>query len=100
MEWNERITTNPKILGGRPAVKGTRLPVSLILELLASGSSEASILAGYSRLSVEDIRACLRYASASLEPPIDTEIDAWIEEGFYEVTANPPHHGLNAGGTP
>ena len=100
MDWQERIVVDPNVLGGKPAIKGTRLSVSLILELLASGSSEASILAGYSRLSVEDIRACLRYASASLEPPIDTEIDAWIEEGFYESAANHPHHGLNAGGTP
>lgn len=88
MDWKDRIVVDPKVLGGKPAIKGTRLPVSLILELMASGSSEASILAGYSRLSVEDIRACLRYANASLEPPVDTEIDAWIEEGFYEGMAN------------
>ena len=66
------------MLGGRPAVKGTRLPVSFILELLAAGSAEQAILANHPQLSVEDIRACLRYACASLEPPIDTEIDAWI----------------------
>lgn len=88
MDWKDRIVVDPKVLGGKPAIKGTRLPVALILELMASGSSAASILAGYSRLSVEDIRACLRYASASLEPPVDTEIDAWIEEGFYEGMAN------------
>ena len=79
MEWNERITVNPEALGGRPAVKGTRLSVSFILELLAAGSSERAILDNYPQLSQEDIRACLRYASESLEPPIDTEIDAWIE---------------------
>ena len=78
MEWNERITTNPKVLGGRPAIKGTRLPVSFILELLATGSGEKAILDNYPQLSTEDIRACLRYAIASLEPPIVTEIDAWI----------------------
>lgn len=78
MEWNERITTNPKVLGGRPAIKGTRLPVSFILELLAAGSGEKAILDNYPHLSTEDIRACLRYAIASLEPPIVTEIDAWI----------------------
>lgn len=78
MEWNERITIDPKVLGGRPAVKGTRLSVAFILELLAAGSSERAILANYSQLSTDDIRACLRYASESLEPPIDTEIDAWI----------------------
>ena len=79
MEWNERITVNPEVLGGRPAVKGTRLSVSFILELLAAGSSERAILDNYPQLSQDDIRACLRYASESLEPPIETEIDAWIE---------------------
>ena len=79
MEWKARITTNPKILGGRPAIKGTRLPVSFILDLLASGADEKAILDNYPQLSSADIRACLSYASASLEPPITTEIDAWIE---------------------
>ncbi len=78
MEWNERITVNPKVLGGRPAVKGTRLSVSFILELLAAGSAERAILANYPQLSQDDIRACLRYASDSLEPTKTTPIDEWI----------------------
>ena len=93
MDWRERIVTNPGLLGGQPAVKGTRLSVAFILDLLAAGSSEASILVGYSRLSVDDIRACLRYASASLQPPVVTEIDAWIDEGLYGENSqlNPKH---------
>ena len=79
MGWDERITINPKVLGGRPAVKGTRLSVSLILELMAAGASEKDILTSYPQLGKDDVRACLRYASESLEPPITTEIDAWIE---------------------
>lgn len=79
MEWREKITTNPKILRGRPAIKGTRLSVSFILELMAAGADEKAILDNYPQLSSADIRACLSYASASLEPPITTEIDAWIE---------------------
>lgn len=78
MEWQARIATNPKVLGGRPAVKGTRLPVSLILELLAAGSGEKAILENYPQLSRDDIRACLRYASDSLEPKRNTPIDEWI----------------------
>lgn len=78
MGWDERITINPKVLGGRPAVKGTRLSVSLILELMAAGASEKDILTSYPQLAKDDVRACLRYASESLEPPITTEIDAWI----------------------
>ena len=88
MDWKERIVVNPKVLGGQPSIRGTRLSVSFILDLMAAGSSETAILAGYSRLSAEDIRACLRYASETLQPPITTEIDAWIEEGFYEDVLN------------
>ena len=79
MDWQERIVVDPKVLGGKPAIKGTRLSVSLILELLASGSSEASILAGYSRLSVEDIRACLRYASDRVGRPKIPAISAMVD---------------------
>lgn len=78
MEWNERITIDPKVLGGRPAVKGTRLPVAFILELLAAGSAEQAILVNHPQLSPADIRACLRYASESLEPKKSTPIDEWI----------------------
>ena len=84
MDWQERIVSTPGIVGGRPRIKGTRLAVSFILDLLAAGSSEADILAGYRRLSAVDVRACLRYASESLEPPITTEIDAWIRGDIYE----------------
>ncbi len=84
MDWQERIVSTPGIVGGRPRIKGTRLAVSFILDLLAAGSSESDILAGYRRLSAADVRACLRYASESLEPPITTEIDAWIRGDIYE----------------
>ena len=79
MDWKDRIIVDPELLGGRPAVRGTRLAVSLILELMAAGSSEQSILAGYPRLCQEDVRACLRYAAESLEPQPVSEIDRWIQ---------------------
>lgn len=50
-------------LSGKPRIKGTRLAVELILELLAAGESEASVLENYPRLTHEDILACLAYAS-------------------------------------
>ena len=78
MHWKERIAANKNVLGGRPAVRGTRLSVSFILELMAAGSSETAILADYPQLCREDIRACLRYASESLEPPALTELERWI----------------------
>ena len=79
MGWDERITVNPKVLGGRPAVKGTRLPVSFILDLLATGSGEKAILDNYPQLSTEDIRACLRYASDRIGRPKVPAISAMVD---------------------
>jgi uncharacterized protein (DUF433 family) len=60
---SERIVVNPDVLAGKPVIKGTRLAVELILELLAAGQSESQILADYPGLTREDILACLAYAS-------------------------------------
>ena len=59
----ERIVVDPDLFSGKPVVRGTRLAVELILELLAAGSSETEILENYPGLEREDIRACLSYAS-------------------------------------
>ena len=59
----ERIRLDKEILGGEPVVKGTRIPVYMILELLAAGMSEEEIIKEYPTLKREDIRACLAYAS-------------------------------------
>lgn len=67
MGWEERIIVDPKILVGKPVVKGTRLAVEFIIELLALGWSEEQILKNYPRLTREDIRACLAYASERLK---------------------------------
>jgi uncharacterized protein (DUF433 family) len=64
--WRERIVIDPQILVGKPVVKGTRLSVEFVLDLLAKGWTEAQVLDNYPGLSGEDIRACLAYASASL----------------------------------
>lgn len=66
MSWQERIVINPDILLGKPVVKGTRLSVEFIIDLLAQGWSEADILRNYPGLTPEDIRACLSYASVIL----------------------------------
>jgi uncharacterized protein (DUF433 family) len=55
MSWPERIVIDPEILAGKPVVRGTRLAVEFILELLAAGQSEADILANYPGLAREDI---------------------------------------------
>jgi uncharacterized protein (DUF433 family) len=67
MDWQERIIVNPAILVGKPVIKGTRLAVEFIIDLLAQGWSEAEILRNYPGLTHEDIAACLAYASALLK---------------------------------
>ncbi len=63
MAWPDRIVIDPEILVGKPVVRGTRLAVEFILDLLAAGEQEGDILANYPGLTREDIRACLAYAS-------------------------------------
>ncbi len=63
MPWPERIIVDPEILAGKPVIRGTRLAVEFILELLAADQSEKEILANYPGLTREDILACLSYAS-------------------------------------
>ena len=61
-----RIVCDPKIMVGKPVIKGTRLTVEYILNLLAHGSSATDILDEYEGLAPEDIQACLLFASQSL----------------------------------
>lgn len=63
----ERITLNPKVMVGKPVIKGTRLTVEYILGLLAHGASESDILAEYEGLTKEDIQACILFAARLLE---------------------------------
>lgn len=63
MPWSARIVVDPEILAGKPVIRGTRLAVEFILELLAAGQSEQQLLTNYPGLTHEDILACLSYAS-------------------------------------
>ena len=63
----ERITVNHKVMVGKPVIKGTRLTVEFILNLLAHGASAAEIIAEYKGLTQEDIQACILFATKSLE---------------------------------
>jgi uncharacterized protein (DUF433 family) len=65
-ELLERITLNPQVMAGKPVVKGTRLTVEYILNLLAHGATTEEILAEYDGLTREDVRACLLFATKSL----------------------------------
>jgi uncharacterized protein (DUF433 family) len=66
MNWKERITIDPGILAGKPVIRGTRLAVELIIDLLANGWTNDEIFRNYPNLTKEDIRACLAYASQLL----------------------------------
>lgn len=63
MPWSERIVVDSGVLAGKPVVRGTRLSVAFLLELLAAGRSEAEILADYPGLTREDLLACISFAS-------------------------------------
>ncbi len=66
MNLQDRIIVDSSILLGKPVIKGTRLAVEFIIDLLAQGWSETEILKNYPGLTREDIQACLAYASAVL----------------------------------
>lgn len=59
----ERITIDPEICGGKPCIKGTRIWVSLVLDLLAGGTIEAELLAEYPQLTHEDVLAAIAYGA-------------------------------------
>ena len=63
----ERITSNPQVMAGKPVIRGTRLTVEFIINLLAHGASFADILDEYPGLREEDIHACLLFAARSLK---------------------------------
>lgn len=69
----DRIELNPKICNGKPVIKGTRIPVSVILEGIAEGKSWDTLLAGFPELKREDIQAALIYAGAFID---STEVKA------------------------
>ncbi len=66
MRWQDRITLDPKVLVGKPVVKGTRISVELIIESLGAGWSEQDIMRNYTHITHDDILACLQYAGAAL----------------------------------
>ena len=62
MKYSNRITTDPKILVGKPIIRGTRLSVEFIIELFAGGWSEEEVLRNYPGIAKEDIVACFEYS--------------------------------------
>jgi uncharacterized protein (DUF433 family) len=72
----DQIVSNPEILHGKPCIRGTRISVEFILELIASGATREDILHGYPHLTAEGIEEAVRYASQFLanEVVISTEV--------------------------
>lgn len=63
---SQRITINPRVMAGKPVIRGTRIPVELIVRMMAQGIPESDILREYPRLQPDDIRAALAYAAQVL----------------------------------
>jgi len=78
MPYRDRIIVAPEVLSGKPIIKGTRLAVEFVIELLANGWSHDDILRNYPGLTSEDILACLGYAS-----------DVLHSEKVYPLESNP-----------
>ena len=72
IQWRNHITSTPDILRGKPRLKGTRIPVSLILGYLAAGATSADILADFPDLEAPHIHACLDYARELAEFEVAT----------------------------
>lgn len=62
MDWHDRITVDPKVLVGKPVIKGTRIAVEFVVERLSQGWTVDQILQEYDYLTPDDIQACLSYA--------------------------------------
>lgn len=68
MDWRSRIVADPEVLLGKPVIKGTRISVELVMELLAAGYTPNQIVEQYDHLTVEDVQLCLAYAKDIIRP--------------------------------
>jgi uncharacterized protein (DUF433 family) len=74
MNWKYRISSDPAIMFGKPVIKGTRVPVEMIVDKLAGGRTVEQLLKSYPHLEAEDIYACLSYAAESVKNVLVYEI--------------------------
>jgi len=91
-ELSERITIDPGVCGGRPCIRGLRIRVSDILDMLAGGATRAEILADYPYLEDEDITAALEYAATQWDLRLETDVkqgklDRFLEEAIADFEA-------------
>ena len=66
-ELLERVSINPKVMTGKPVIRGTRLTVEYVLNLLAHGATTDEVISEYKGLTAEDVQACILFATKSLE---------------------------------
>lgn len=62
-DWRDRVVVDPKVLVGKPVIKGTRIAVELVIDLLARGYTREQVRGQYDHVTDEDIQACLAYAA-------------------------------------
>ncbi|SOD88088.1 DUF433 domain-containing protein [Spirosoma fluviale] len=67
MNWRDYITSDPTIMFGKPVIKGTRVPVDLVLEKLGNGETIEQLLKSYPRVTQEALYACLLFASETVK---------------------------------
>jgi uncharacterized protein (DUF433 family) len=67
MAWQDRIVIDPDVLVGKPVVKGTRIAVELVIDLLGRGYTTAQVIEQYDHVTAEDVQACLAYAAEVLQ---------------------------------
>lgn len=66
MDWRSHIFSDPSIMFGKPCIRKTRIPIDLILEKLGNGNTIEDLLEAYPKISEQDIKACMLYASVSI----------------------------------
>jgi len=67
MNWRDRIALDPDVLAGKPVVKGTRIAVEMVVDLLGRGYTAEQVLQQYDHITAEDVQACLAYAAEVLQ---------------------------------
>ena len=75
----DRITIDPDVCNGKPTIRGKRIAVQTILEFLSSGDTRAEVLEEYPSLEIEDINACLAYASEVMNRKYVVQTIAWTD---------------------
>ena len=97
MDWREEIRSDPAILSGRPALRGTRLSVEFLLGLLGAGWTEAQILDSYPSLTPASLRAVFSYAAERLGEDTQARMSDADDETSDDAGLGAPSLGVGSG---